>query len=338
VIGGSLGYFDRWQLPPTSPNMFFWFPLLEQAAADGIRVLLDGEGGDQLFGMSPYLLADRLRRARFLGAVKLANRMPGTKGPQLVRRVGRRVRRFGVKGAAPAWMHVLARRWHGPGYYAPKWMRPDTAKPWLATEPDFVWKYLDGPRWWAFQVDAITRMSGNDLVYNQSLCRGAMLGIEPRHPLVDVDVVEFMLSLPPELSFDPRYSRPLLRDAMAGLIPDPVRLRPAKSSFDAIFHQCLAGRDLPLVRRLLGDRDARIGAYVDLPLMRRALIDPDPPGTAGSQQLWAINVWRLLTLEIWLRTQESRQVIGDLYHGAGPDPADLSLFGMRPGGQMIVGQ
>ena len=38
-------------------------PLLQRAAADGIRVMLDGEGGDELFGVARWLVADKLRQA-----------------------------------------------------------------------------------------------------------------------------------------------------------------------------------------------------------------------------------------------------------------------------------
>jgi asparagine synthase (glutamine-hydrolysing) len=336
VVVGSLPYLARWRLPPASPNMFFWNPLLERAAADGVGVLLDGEGGDELFGLSPYLLADRVRRGRLLSALSLAVRMPGTKGPHMARRVARRLRRFGMKGAAPLWMHAAARRVHGAAHYAPDWMRSETAGPWLETETDFRWKHLDGPLWWSYLVEATTRGIGPDLVYDQSRCRGSLTGIEPRHPLVDVDVLDFVLSLPPELAFDSRYSRPLLRDAMAGLVPDPVRLRGAKSNFDAVFHRSMAGGDLPVTRQLLCDPAARIGAYVDLRAMREALLDPDPPGRLGSLSAWAINVWRLLTLEVWLRAQEGPEIIDELAGASVGEAAELQILDVRLAGGPVV--
>jgi hypothetical protein len=109
--------------------------------------------------------------------------------------------------------------------------------------------------------------------------------------------------LAPELAFDTRLTRPLLRDSVAGLLPDEVRLRPAKSNFDALFHAALAGSDLPPVRRVLGARDAELGAYVDLGTMHRMLLAADPPSDRRGRQLWATNVWRLVTAECWLRSQ-----------------------------------
>ena len=40
-----------------------------------VDVMLDGEGGDELFGLAPQLIADRLRRGRFIEAWSLAGRI-----------------------------------------------------------------------------------------------------------------------------------------------------------------------------------------------------------------------------------------------------------------------
>ncbi len=55
-------YAARFKMPLFSPNLHFMRALMQRAAADGTTVLLDGEGGDEVFGLEPYLMADRLRR------------------------------------------------------------------------------------------------------------------------------------------------------------------------------------------------------------------------------------------------------------------------------------
>ena len=87
------------------------------------------------------------------------------------------------------------------------------------------------------------------------------------------------------------------------MLPDEVRLRTAKSSFDAVFHAALAGPDLAATRRILGAADAELGAYVDMEFVRREFVDPDPPSEEKPRQRWAIQVWRLLMAECWLRLQ-----------------------------------
>jgi asparagine synthase (glutamine-hydrolysing) len=61
------------------------------------------------------------------------------------------------------------------------------------------------------------------------------LGIEFRHPFFDRRVVELCLSFPGEQKRQKGRPRYVLRNAMAGLVPDAVRLRPRDTYFDAAF-------------------------------------------------------------------------------------------------------
>jgi asparagine synthase (glutamine-hydrolysing) len=304
VLWGALEYMRTWELPPTSPNLFFWIPLFERAAADGVRVMLDGEGGDELFGCSPYLIADRIRRGRPLAALELAQRFPGWLGTPPRYRVRGWLRDYGVKGALPPIAHKLMRRVRGSRRYPSHWILPSLGRAWLESEESaFEWKRLPGPRWWAFLASATTRAVGPALVQEGTRRRAGMAGIAPRHPLVDVDVIELMLRMPPELAFEPQFSRPLLREAAAGLLPDEVRLRRGKSFFDAVFEEALAGPDLPLAREILGAPEAELRAFVDLDSAYKELLAFGPPSRSGSRLAWTIPVWRLLTAECWLRSQ-----------------------------------
>ena len=89
--------------------------------------------------------------------------------------------------------------------------------------------------------------------------RAASAGLEARHPLFDLDLVELSLRQPPLATFDRHRSRPVLRAAMAGALPDAVRLRPHKALFDSVLVDSLAGPDGALARRLLSDPAAALG-------------------------------------------------------------------------------
>jgi asparagine synthase (glutamine-hydrolysing) len=308
VLRGAIAYTRSWQVPPTSPNLFFWTPLLERAAADGIELMLDGEGGDELFAFSPFLLADRLRQARLIAALRLARCWPGEARPPSPELVWYRLREAGIKALLPPAAHHLSRR-RGLDRYAPAWLPRALAAQWLDSEDSaFAWKSIPGPRWWSYVVYLVTCGAGPSAVYEQARRRCQLAGIEPRHPLVDIDVIDVALRLDPELAFDRRFNRPMLREAIAGWVPDEVRLRRGKSNFDSLFHQLLAGRELSAVKRLLDPRAARLGAYVDVASLYYELLDGDPRSHPEGLGLWAIRVWRLATAELWLRHREDSEL------------------------------
>ena len=298
MVAGSLEYLREWRLPAASPNHFLWQPLLRRAAADGITVMLDGEGGDELWMLSPYLLADELRRGHGFAALRLAREMAGVDRYRDWRSALPYLRVFGLKGAAPAALHRGIRRAHGPARYAPSWLSERSAATLFAEDDRWAWKRLDGPRWWAYMADLLTTARARLGVGDYLRHRAAMAGLDDRHPLIDPDLVEFALGLDPALALDAELDRPLLRRAMAGEIPDSIRLRPEKSYFTALFDDCLRGRDLALLRDLLAG-SPEVGRYTRPGAARSLLEVPaDRPGALARS--WSL--WRLMTAECWLRS------------------------------------
>src|SRR5439155_25893920 len=110
VIQGAAEYIATWDDPPTSPNLSFWIPSLTRAPSDGQSVLLDGEGGDEVFGLSPYLIADRLARLRVRDAARLVRLFPGASPELPWSRVWPFLLRYGFKGLAPSPVHRAVRR------------------------------------------------------------------------------------------------------------------------------------------------------------------------------------------------------------------------------------
>ena len=310
-LAGTLEYLQEFQLPPSSPNLFFWLPLLRRAAADGVTALMDGEGGDQALGTAHYLLADRVRSGRLLDALRLARSFPGAGDKPPWRTVLSVLRDYGLRGALLA---GRPREFRPP----PTWLTPPMQAAYLDSEDPWAWARAQGPRWWAHLAWSLMNSKGYVLGLDQVRHRSALAGLEGRHPLLDLDLVEYVLSLDPALAFDRYLSRPLLREAVQGLIPDAVRLRPWKSNFDAVFHQGLLETDRAALERLLGDSGAEIRAYVDPAAVRRELLGAPGSGFASGQQAWAIYAWRLATAECWLRAQRDPEAPRRALDGSQP--------------------
>ncbi len=300
LLASALASIAEWQLPLRSWGDFWALPLLRAAAASGVRVTLGGDGGDELFGARAYLLADRLRSGHPLQAIALARELPGAGDRPARRDVARIVANVAVGGALPYRLHELVQRPLA-RRDAPPWLLAPIRRRMLAADDPLAWKRLDGPRWWAETAHGLTRGVEETGVFEHQRRRAASAGMEARHPLFDLELVELCLRLPPLATFDRYRSRPLLRTAMAGLLPDEVRLRPHKALFDSLLIGCLTGADGTVARELLSGREAELGAYVDLPAMSEALFGQDATSAPSFRWMW--QVWRLLTAECWLRSQ-----------------------------------
>lgn len=325
LLPAALEYLRTWRVPPTSPNLFFWLELLRAAAARGVRSLLDGEGGDQVFGLSPYLLADRVRRARLISAVRLASRMPGAGPSPPWRLVRGKIAHVGVRGALPTWVQGVRRSVSPAERYAVSWLLPHHARAFVETDTSWRWREQSGPRWWGYLVSETTSGVGPALTLDHIRRRSAMAGITARHPLLDVDVLEYMFRVPPETAYDARISRPLFRASLAGLLRDDVRMRPDKSSFDAVFHESLLGHDASTIRRLLLGDDAEIRRYVDQERLRAELLDLPPHRHPGGLVWWAVSVWRATTAECFLRSLADHAGLEKLIADARALPPELRL-------------
>ena len=293
ILDAAIEYLRASELPPSSPNLLFWMPLLRAAAGEGVAVMLDGEGGDKLFGQPRYLLADRLRAGRPLAAWRLARQFPGAGDRPSPRILLRIMRDHAVVPLLPA----SARRASAP---APVWLRPAVRRAYLESQGD--WDWGDGPRWWRGLLESIAGSSGPVLARDHVLRRSRQAGLEPRHPLLDADLVDLILTTSPDLAFDPHLSRPVLRHALAGLLPDAVRLRPDKSTFDAVFQRSLTGSEAPRIRWLLTDPTAELGHYADARGVAN-LLSAEGVSASGGGRRWALLVWRLATAELFLRHQ-----------------------------------
>ncbi len=301
VLAGSLEYLSTWELPPTAFTLSSWLPLARLAAEDGMTAVLDGENGDDLFGYGPWLVADLVRRGRPIAAAELLRRTPELREaswPNLLRHMYL----LGLKGSLPPAVHNAMRRLRGPDDYAPPWLSSQSARAYFDTADYWGWKNLGEPRWWANRAATLITDGFPASLYDHARRRAAMAGLERRHPFADVDLIRFVHRLPPELAVDPRFNRPLLRESMAGLVPDEVRLQPKKFHLDTIFHDSLAA-DRPTVRRLLG-QDARVRAYVRSEALTSELAGAPPTGSAEASRQWHVRVWRLTEIECWLRSQE----------------------------------
>jgi hypothetical protein len=184
------------------------------------------------------------------------------------------------------------------------WLRPEGRAIAEALDDPWAWKSRarDAPRWWAHLAHLLVDARELSGLQDYLRRRAVMVQIDSRQPLlVDVDLVELMLTVPPQYGLSPRYDRALARDAMRGIVPEPIRVPARKSNYGEFIRDTLSGPDFPELQRILSQPRPELAAFVDVARMRDAFVRAPPHAGDPTWPDWAHRVWALATTELWLR-------------------------------------
>jgi asparagine synthase (glutamine-hydrolysing) len=119
--------------------------------------------------------------------------------------------------------------------------------------------------------------------------------LELRVPFLDHKLVEFTASLPPQFKLRGRRSKLLLREAMRGVLPEPILSR-SKKGFPVPTEQWLRGPLKGYVRETLLASDSASRQCFD-PEAMETLLQEHENGWANRHQ----EIWTLLVFESWHR-------------------------------------
>jgi asparagine synthase (glutamine-hydrolysing) len=209
--------FERWNDPEVrSPepvdDPFFagLFDQFRRIAAD-CRVVLSGEGPDNLmhFQMWPFT-RDLVRNQEWGSLIRETSRYLCLR-PSVVPGLKRRMQGlFGKDPTAPVY---------------PRWLVPEFARRLNLKDRAREWSELPAARPHPILPKAHASLS---LPHWSAMFEHENAGVtgcpvEVRHPFLDLRVVNFLLALPPFPLF---FDKQLLRDVVAGRLPEKVRTRP----------------------------------------------------------------------------------------------------------------
>ncbi len=271
--------------PFPSPAILVEAHLYRAAAADGVVVVLDGQGADELFGGYRSARVGRMADQLRSGAWKRARRLAAASGMssgEAARAVGALL---GARWVA-RWRRARGASPFGP-LTDPAWMRARGVSPSLPWAPD------GGPVMQALQRHKL--VVKNIPVLMRWSDRNAMAeSVEGRHPFLTPALVEFALGLPDDaIVGDDARGKPLLRRAMRGIVPDAILDRSDKVGFAVPWRPWLAQssrlRELLAAAARLGGVDSRAAGLLLLAL-RAGRPLPDVQVAAA---------WRLAALAAW---------------------------------------
>lgn len=121
-------------------------------------------------------------------------------------------------------------------------------------------------------------------------------GVESRHPFFDRRLVEYCLSLPREHKYRQGWTRVVLRNAMAGILPEAVRLRRDKSNLGHNFIRSLSSGKGRLALALDGSNPT-MARYLDVALLREVALSYGR--TPSSRD--AVSLYLAAGFEAWSR-------------------------------------
>ncbi len=324
LLTGLLDYARSWHMPDISANNFFWIDLLRLAGQDGVDVLLDGEGGDELFMVPHYLLADLLARGNAKEARELVERWPRIAE---VSHGGRRVRmnlvrHYGIGGLMP---HAVDRAlWLTGRKEPPVPLTPRAERVARRAADPAAWKRNEGPRWWRYIAHYMTEGPDSFGAPEHALRIARRAGVVRRRPLLDLELTEHVLRLPPQLAFAPWFTKGHIRSAMRDRVPDSILLRRHKTVFSDVRTRALAS-DLEFARRLLGP-GAEVRRYVPAAAIEATLAGVPRDATVDERSAWGFRLQHMAGTEFWLRIQADPESSDELTSGAGLEPVDYDVL------------
>ena len=286
LLGAVLPVLRAQGEPFVSGSIVAQHAVMGAAHAEGIKVLLDGQGADELLGGYDLYLGTRPAGLALTGQLLDAARElraqvargPSTAGSAMSRALhaglprgavevirGATGGRYGVQGAGPL-ADGTAR--------ADRGSRPGT--------------FLANRLWQELTTDGLPAL----LRYED---RNSMaFGIEARVPFLDVRLIELAVRLPDRLRVDRGVTKAILRRAIGPRLPQAVSRRRDKVGFEVPQRAWLSAGRADVTDLVRGGQVVQRG-WVSATEVERVL-DDGFGGGRGTDHLW-----RLFIVEAWLR-------------------------------------
>jgi len=288
-------------MPFFSLSFYAQWCVMRAARDAGVKVLLDGQGGDEVFGgyakfRYAYLMS--LLRSGQWGRMTLEASHMLRQGDLYVLDLRRGYR----------YLPGALRRILGIDSLLQRAIQTDLRRA-VAAES------TPATRWWRYASNAgsdngndgwtmMQRIQVDDLMIDtlpqllRMEDRSSMaFSLEARVPLLDHPLVEYGVGLPDNLKVRDGWSKYAIRQVMQGTMPDAVRLRTAKLGFAAPDRRWLAKELRP-----------RVGELMTGGLRCQRFIDPTPvlkwydsPAAEGAATEAYLGLFRILALEMWMR-------------------------------------
>jgi asparagine synthase (glutamine-hydrolysing) len=260
-----------------------WF-VFKAARDAGLKVMLDGQGADELFGgydyMAAYHHADLLKGGQW-GDLLKSFAAQRTVHPES--RIGLMFKAALIRSVPEGALRGMASLI---GRFPPaEWPAPNFLP--LVTD-----KFFNAPRYSTMTADLLERVSLPSLLRYED--RNSMAhGIESRLPFLSSEVSDIALSLPTRAKFEGGWSKEILRRVCEGTVPDQIVRRRRKLGFVTPQDHWMQTSWAPWARAHLDQVSRTMRGFVsDQALSRIDLeIGSNPNANAAAFRFASLNTW-----------------------------------------------
>jgi len=268
--------------------------MLAKEASKSVKMVLTGEGSDEILAGYPKHLYERLVPGylKIPGLIRRSCIAPLISAlPYGFRRAKTAIRNMNTERfdeRMPGWFGALDER------HVNSLIRLDNQLPLTALEFDSSQDSLNR----ILLFDQLSWLPDNLLERGDRMTMAASL--EARMPFMDIELAKFVASLPNRYLIRCKTSKWVLRRAMQQVLPKSILDRP-KVGFRVPVNMWFQTtmKDY-LMEHLLGSNSLSNSFYE--PLVLRSLVSEHIEGRVNHEKV----LWMLLTLEIWLRENQSK--------------------------------
>ncbi len=286
-------------MPFSGMSFYAQWRVMRAAKEAGVKVLLDGQGGDEVFGGYAKF------RYAYLASLLRTGRL-GTMAREAWASVMQRdlylldIRR-GYRYLPPGLRSLLGVDSLLQGVLRADWDRAMSDDSTPATR---WWRHAAGRSAAGSPLSIMQSVQIEDiqvdtlpLILRMEDRSSMAFSIEARVPLLDHKLVEFGLSLPDHQKIQGGFSKFAVRQATRGVMPEGVRLRRTKLGFAGADQRWLSGELRPQVTELIEDR-LRCDRFID-PVPLRRWYQWSEGKTTNPEAFGSL--FRVMALEMWMR-------------------------------------
>ncbi len=274
------------------PNTAMTISIGEKLVADGCRVWINGEGGDEWLGGRPFYYSEQLSAGDLKGLLESFRLDRVALG---WRTALWRFYRYGLGPHAPAFMRRLRRRMavpRGPNQFdGAFWLDPamDRLLGECRAEVDHeaAHAYTNIARRAMFME---LKEPFDNMARDQIDRQCARIGYESRSPLFARRFIDFAFSVPERTRLRGDIRKFTHVEAMTGVLPESVRTRKTKADFGQAFERLLDGMQEVLVSEIAHSSPGRISTEGIARLYRGYQVGPEQ-----DRQVWEL--WGIFACE-----------------------------------------